>query len=237
MKKILIIEDEASIRENTQEILEIKGFQVLTAANGAIGLQTARIKLPDLILCDIMMPELNGYEVLAALHKNSNTAAIPLIFLTAKAEQSALRQGMNLGADDYLTKPFTAEELLGAINGRLQRRERFKQPHNLEQQTKKLRQEIIQNKQQLEESHQMDILKNELLQKLFQDLRSPLSNINMTIHLLKGANSEEERKRYLKILQEEYTREIQIINEVEELQKLLTPGNVQLLKRFKLLNN
>ncbi len=119
MTKILVVEDEVSIRENIQDMLEAEHFEVVTAADGASGLQAAKIDHPDLILCDIMMPTLDGYEVLALLRQNSITAAIPLIFLTAKADRASLRQGMELGADDYLSKPFTKDELLKAITARL----------------------------------------------------------------------------------------------------------------------
>ncbi|MBD2680075.1 MULTISPECIES: response regulator [Nostoc] len=119
MNTILIIEDEEQIRENIEEILQLSDFKTLMASNGKIGLEIAKTKLPDLIICDIMMPELDGYSVLAALRKNEATMNIPLIFVTAKAERSDFRQGMEIGADDYLTKPFTTEELLKAIATRL----------------------------------------------------------------------------------------------------------------------
>lgn len=116
MTKILIIEDELQIRENLQEILEAQGFDVLAAENGAVGLDMATASpVPDLILCDVMMPELDGYGVLESLRQRPLTATIPVIFLTAKADRSSLRQGMIAGADDYLTKPFSRDELLQAI--------------------------------------------------------------------------------------------------------------------------
>src|SRR5690349_15890072 len=119
MKKILVIEDEESVRENLLELLKAEGFNAIEADNGQTGLDSARRELPDLILCDIMMPRLNGYEVLAALRQQVETATIPFIFLSAKAEYSDQRQGMQLGADDYLTKPFSRVELLEAISARL----------------------------------------------------------------------------------------------------------------------
>ncbi|WP_413161061.1 EAL domain-containing protein [Capilliphycus salinus ALCB114379] len=121
MTKILIIEDEEAIRENIAELLEIENFEVQMASNGMQGLERAKHIIPDLILCDVMMPKLDGYEVLTELRKHPETANIPFIFLTAKAERTDLRQGMNLGADDYLTKPCSSEELLEAIAARLQR--------------------------------------------------------------------------------------------------------------------
>ncbi len=121
MKKILVIEDEEQIRDNIQEILELEEFETIAASNGLVGIQLANSQNPDLIVCDVMMPELDGYEVLTALRRNVATATIPLIFLTAKADKSDLRQGMELGADDYLTKPFTPAELLSAIFTRLEK--------------------------------------------------------------------------------------------------------------------
>jgi CRP-like cAMP-binding protein len=121
MKKILLIEDDQVMRENTAEILELAHYTVTTAPNGKIGSTLAKEMKPDLIICDIMMPELDGYGVLHVLSKDPKTATIPFIFLTAKAEKSELRKGMELGADDYLTKPFDENELLNAIDSRLKK--------------------------------------------------------------------------------------------------------------------
>jgi len=122
-KKILIIEDNIDIRENVVELLELAGFIVLEAENGRLGVELAMKQIPDIILCDIMMPELDGYGVLYLLSKNPETSAIPFIFLTAKAEKIDLRKGMELGADDYLTKPFDDIELMNAIESRLKKKE------------------------------------------------------------------------------------------------------------------
>ena len=119
IKKILLIEDDAVLRENTAELLELLGYQVITAANGKIGVEKAIYQYPHVIVCDIMMPELNGYDVLDALSNNEQTKYIPFIFLSAKTERLDVRKGMNLGADDYITKPFNEEELVSAIESRL----------------------------------------------------------------------------------------------------------------------
>ncbi|HRN36710.1 MAG TPA: response regulator [Flavobacteriales bacterium] len=126
MKTILLIEDDADVRDNTAEILELAHYRVLKAQNGKQGVDLARKELPDLVLCDIMMPELDGYGVLHMLGRSPETAEIPFIFLTAKAERSDVRRGMELGADDYLTKPFEESELLNAIEGRLKRSDLFR---------------------------------------------------------------------------------------------------------------
>lgn len=123
---VLLIEDNDDIRESTAEVLELADFTVFTAENGKKGVELAQSSLPDIILCDIMMPELDGYGVLYLLSKNETTADIPFIFLTAKAERTDMRRGMEMGADDYLTKPFDDIELLNAIESRLQKRERAK---------------------------------------------------------------------------------------------------------------
>jgi len=122
-KKVLIIEDNNDIRENIVEILELAGYTVYAANNGKTGVDLALKNLPDIILCDIMMPELDGYGVLYMLNKNPETSAVPFIFLTAKAERVDLRKGMEMGADDYLTKPFDDMELLNAIESRLKKKE------------------------------------------------------------------------------------------------------------------
>ncbi len=126
MKTILLIEDNLEMRENTSEILELANYNVITAKNGKDGVRMANSNHPDLIICDIMMPELDGYGVFHLLSKDSATASIPFIFLTAKAEKSDYRKGMSMGADDYLTKPFDDLELLTAVEIRLKKNEILK---------------------------------------------------------------------------------------------------------------
>ncbi len=134
MKTVLLIEDNSEIRENMGEILELAGYHVLLAPNGKEGVNFAITEKPDVIVCDIMMPELDGYGVIHLLQKNPDTQQIPFIFLTAKAERSEMRKGMELGADDYITKPFTGTELLQAIEGRLRKSEALQaaRPANLQ---------------------------------------------------------------------------------------------------------
>ncbi|SMO66012.1 response regulator [Solitalea koreensis] len=128
MTKVLLIEDHKEVRENTAEILELSNYTVLTADNGKTGVEIALKELPDLIICDIMMPILDGYGVLHLLGKNKETASIPFIFLTAKSEKGDFRKGMELGADDYLTKPFDDLDLLKAVETRLKKSDVLK--HN-----------------------------------------------------------------------------------------------------------
>jgi DNA-binding NarL/FixJ family response regulator len=121
VKTILVVEDEPQTLRNIITILQMEGFNALGAADGGSGVRVALESLPDLILCDVSMPELDGYDVLRALRANSSTACIPFLFLTARTDRKDVRTGMDLGADDYLYKPARVDELLGAINSRLER--------------------------------------------------------------------------------------------------------------------
>jgi DNA-binding NarL/FixJ family response regulator len=121
MKKILVIEDEPEMRRNLTTILRLEGFHPLAAENGRAGVDMALREQPDLVLCDVMMPGVDGYAALSALRADKRTAALPFIFLTAKGEKPDIRAGMNLGADDYLTKPVAKADLLEAIRSRLER--------------------------------------------------------------------------------------------------------------------
>jgi two-component system sensor histidine kinase/response regulator len=155
MVKILVIEDEESIRENILDLLDAEDFEAFGAENGKKGVQLAIEKEPDLVLCDVMMPEIDGYSVIKALRSNPTTATIPFIFLTARVDKSDLRTGMELGADDYLTKPCTPDELLKAVRIRLEKQAIIKQ-----QQTQKLEE-----------------LRTNLALSLPHELRTPLNGI------------------------------------------------------------
>jgi len=119
MKTILLIEDDTALRENTAELLELAGYKVFTAPNGKIGIEKAKKENPHIIICDIMMPEVDGYGVLEAIVADASIGYVPFIFLSAKTEHKEIRKGMDMGADDYLTKPFEEEELLSAVESRL----------------------------------------------------------------------------------------------------------------------
>lgn len=123
MKTVLVIEDEPEMRRNITRLLKLEGYEAIPAEDGRVGLELARRSRPDLILCDVMMPAMDGHEVLQALRSEPEGRSVPFIFLTAKGEKADLRGGMNLGADDYLTKPVDNDELLAAVAARLRRAE------------------------------------------------------------------------------------------------------------------
>lgn len=173
MKKILVIEDEQVIRENILKLLKAEGFDVTGAENGAQGLNAAVSNVPDVIICDVMMPELDGYGVLVALRSNPVTATVPFVFLTGKAERSEMRQGMELGADDYLTKPFSKAELVGAISSRLKKQEAVaEQYHNLRSPSNEFIQDTAHKLQQIKTS-----LCNALEREEFQVYYQPQVNV------------------------------------------------------------
>lgn len=151
MERILVIEDEQDIREHIVKILQYEGFEAVCAENGRIGIERAQQERPDLIICDVLMPEVSGYGVLTELRTNPRTATIPFIFLTARSSNEDIRHGMKLGADDYLTKPFKVSDLLEAVHTRLQK-------HAVE-------------------THQLDELRQSLSQALPHELKTPLTAI------------------------------------------------------------
>ncbi len=137
METILFIEDDAALRENLGKILSLNNYYPLLAETGTMGLQVAKKMQPDLIICDIMLPDIDGYQILSELSNNKETNTIPFIFLTAKAEMSDLRKGMNLGADDYLTKPLKTKEVLKAIRLRLDKKKKISEIAPQENQSEK----------------------------------------------------------------------------------------------------
>jgi len=231
MKKILVIEDEPTVRANILELLEAEDFHALGAENGFIGALWAREHSPDLIICDVMMPELDGYEVLAVLRQEPVTATIPFIFLTAMADKTDLRQGMELGADDYLTKPFTPDELLGAIAARFAKQEVVMQQYTAEHQ----RAETLQQK--VHEVQEHTVTKDDLLNQFQQELRNALPKLDMAMQILKTLPPGSQRDRCLEILRQTCTHEMVVLNELPNLQDFLTPENIDLLRQLNLVSN
>lgn len=231
MDKILVIDNEAQTRDVILEVLTLGNFDVVTAATGQQGVRFAQKHQPNLILCDIMMPDLDGYEVLDAIRQEPSTVGIPFIFLTACSKRSDLRQGMELGADDYITKPFTGAELLSAVTAQLDKQAL------LRQQSAQQSQEILTLQEKVKELSHLAEHKEKLLDSLSQGLRSPLSNMQMALKMMEHTRSDEQRDRYLKVLKEECSREIALLNQIAELQSLLTPENAKLLKQLDLLKS
>lgn len=228
MKKILVIEDEPPVRANILELLEAEDYEVVGAENGFIGALWAQEHLPDLIICDVMMPEVDGHEVLSALRQEPMTATIPFIFLTAMADKADIRQGMDLGADDYLTKPFTRAEMLGAITSRFAKQEAMTQQYTSEHE----RAEALQQK--VQELQQDANTKGELLKQLQRELHNSVPKLNMAIHMLKNLKTPGQRDRCLKILQETCTDEIQLLNQMPNVEDFLTNENAELLRQLNL---
>ncbi|MEB3291370.1 MAG: response regulator [Leptolyngbya sp.] len=229
MTKILVIEDEKGVQDNVVDILQLEGFQVIFADNGLLGVLMARAEHPDLIICDIMMPELDGYGVLEQLRQDPDTAIVPFIFLTAKADKVDLRQGMESGADDYLTKPFTPQELRQAVKVRLEKQNTMMEKYYQERERAQEYQRESQERQNIIDTQE------DFLRKVIVDLRNPLSNINVAIQLLASSEDEAVRARYLTILREECSKEIMMLNQMAQLQDLMSPKNLKLLNQFKLI--
>jgi two-component system, OmpR family, alkaline phosphatase synthesis response regulator PhoP len=230
MAKILVIEDEPDVRNNLVELLESEDFNVASSENGLMGALWAQQYLPDLIICDIMMPEIDGYEVLAALRKEASTATIPFVFLTAMADKANVRQGMELGADDYLTKPFTREELLRAVKTRLAKQQTVAQQYQAEHNRAQALKQRVQELQQHIET------KEEVLQQLQENLSSTVPKLNIAINILKNLAPGAQRDRCLAILQTACTEEISMLSQLPY-SKLFTAELSELLHQCEITNN
>lgn len=188
MTKVIIIEDDSAIRAELEDWLFFEGFEVFSAPNGRLGLEAIYQHQPDLILCDVLMPEMDGHEVLLNVRSSVEFQGVPFIFLTAAVDREAVRKGMNLGADDYLPKPFTRAEVLSAIQSRLIRKNT--QDYEIENQIASLT-------QALNEEHEKHLLKSRLVAMFSHDFRNPLSTILSSSELLKNYDSQlsSDRKR------------------------------------------
>ena len=240
MTTILVIDDEKKIRETILQILELYEYQTREADNGRNGLELAKQFLPDLIVCDVMMPEMDGYEFLEALRNQEETTMIPCILVTAMTDKRDIRQGMELGADDYLTKPFTADELIQAIESRLERHQKIVEKFDEELEEKnilihEIRQQIKEHKKTLNTKEDLIGLKDSIIDKLLSNLSNTTNNINLAVKMLRKAETKDKQEVYLQILEEECDKEITLLNEMKELQKILTPKNIKILQQFGLL--
>jgi two-component system, OmpR family, alkaline phosphatase synthesis response regulator PhoP len=217
MKTILIIEDELTVRESLIEILELEGFRAIAAENGKVGLRLAQEHNPDLVLCDIAMPEMDGFGVLQRLREAPDTGAMPFIFLTARTTKIEFRRGMELGADDYLFKPFTMDELLSAISARLN-----KQAAMIQQFSSPVA--VVPTLPTIASQ-------DGLLNYFYQELRNPLSTLNLVLYWLKqnDAAAMEELSS-----QQDYTRELSVLQQVYQLSDQLAPEALTLLRTCQL---
>ncbi len=209
MVKILVIEDELEIRSNLLELLELEGYDVISADNGMTGLLGAIEHAPDLIICDVMMPELDGHDVLRALRQESKTVGIPFIFLTALANKEDIRKGMVLGADDYLTKPFTRSEVLTAVESRLQKQAASQSQISIFQ-------------QEIQQFHVG--LNNEqtaLLRDMRQHLKDGAVKLEIVTNILKTLPPSEQRERSIAIVQNVCATEIKMLARVPNFEYLL----------------
>jgi two-component system, OmpR family, alkaline phosphatase synthesis response regulator PhoP len=214
MPQILLIEDEPLIRDSLEDVLNLEGYSLTTAQNGLAGIEAVKAALPDLIICDINMPEMDGYSVLESLRADPATRDVPFVFLTARSGRADQRQGMDMGADDFLTKPFTVDELLSTVRTRLNRQAVVKQQF----QTEQSRNQTLEQKVRTQED--LVAMKAKLLDKVIEEFRTPLSNVNMALSMLERAKGDEERQRYIAILRHEYSRQVGLINEASNLQEM-----------------
>lgn len=188
MAKILVIEDEELLRTEVAEWLFLEGYETATAADGVEGVEQATRVLPDLIVCDITMPRLDGYGVLLELRANPATMRIPFVFVTARAAYDDVRQGMELGADDYITKPFSRLELLHAVQTRLAKQETQEQAHQ---------QELREWQQAVEDERERRLLKAKLVAMFSHDFRNPLAAILSSSSLLRKYSDRMDEARRL----------------------------------------
>jgi CRP-like cAMP-binding protein/CheY-like chemotaxis protein len=198
MKSILVIDDNKDIRENTAEILDLSGYKTFTAENGKKGVEIALKEKPDVIVCDIMMPELDGYGVLHLVRKHESTQNIPFIFLTAKTERTDFRKGMEMGADDYITKPFEDIELLNAIEVRLKKAEVFENKYQPTQQGVNLFLQDVKATGLLDKlSDQYVVESYGKKQALYQEGKRPRYLYYLLKGKVKGVKGHEDGKEYI----------------------------------------
>ena len=217
MTKILVIEDELFVRENIVDLLEAEDFEVFSTENGVLGILWAYDNQPDLVLCDVMMPEMSGHDVLSEMRELPTTTLTPFIFLTAMADKGDIRHAIELGADDYLTKPFTRKELLGAIHSRLARQEKLMKQYNEEHQRAIALEEKVRQLEQLQ-----------VKQEISQEYQQALIKIKTAINLIKKIRPCQSQDRSLKFIQEACTEEITLLKQIPNIQEQIDADNTML---------
>ncbi|ELS04586.1 response regulator containing a CheY-like receiver domain and an HD-GYP domain [Xenococcus sp. PCC 7305] len=226
-RKILVIEDEKTTLNSILEFLLSEGFDAIGGENGRQGIELAQQHIPSLIICDILMPDLDGYDVLTYLQQDPNTAAIPFIFLTATKDSSSFRLGMEMGADDYLQKPVTSAELRAAIASRLRKQEvTINNYVTVEADS----QDNVEDK--MEQLQNFSEAQSSLFKFLLQGIKPSINQLNQELEELKGTPVDEQQEEHLNNLQTEFTRLLAVVNQVSELHKILTPENTTVLSQF-----
>lgn len=214
MSKILVIEDELFVRENIVDLLEAEDFEVFSTENGILGILWAQENTPDLVICDVMMPEMSGHDVLAEMREIPETSLTPFIFLTAMSDKGDIRHGMELGADDYLTKPFTRDDLLTAIDTRLLKHAKLmKQYHDERQKVRDLEEEV----RELKELRVED--------KLSSEYQQALTKIDTAIKLVGKIQPGQKRDRNIQFIRETCAREIEILRQNRDLKERISTKN------------
>ncbi len=206
--KILVIEDESILREEVVEWLMLEGYATLAAADGQQGLELALQSAPDLVICDIMMPRLDGHGVLLALRADPTTADIPFIFMTARAAYEDIRQGMDMGADDYLTKPFTRQQFFQAIATRLHKQSLLAQRYQ---------QSVEQWQNAFEQEHAQRLLKARLVAMFSHDFRNPLNAIHSAVELLRDYGDRLEPGRRLRYFNRIEASVLELLNMLDDM--------------------
>jgi DNA-binding response OmpR family regulator len=236
MEKILVIEDEPAVRENLAEILELAQYEVFVAADGIEGIELTRHHRPDLIICDVMMPKMDGFEVLETLQADPDLATIPLIFLTAMADLQNLREGMDLGADDYLTKPFELDELLISISSRLRKRSHLNQQIEKERSHVKSLNDLV--KTQVTTVHEIRktlTIKDKFISKLIEKHQSLIADLEKALADLRQQSLHAEFENLLLPLETHLQQQQQLLDEAIAIQQLLKQPNVELLQNYDLI--
>ena len=211
MTRILVIEDELFVRENIVDLLEAEDFEVFSTENGILAILWAQEHQPDLVICDVMMPEINGHDVLEEMRELPETSLTPFIFLTAMSDKGDIRHGMELGADDYLTKPFTRDELLSAISSRLLKHAKLMKQYNEEQ----LKARALEQKVE-----ELEILKTKTA--ISHELQQALLKINTAVNLVNKIQPGQKRDRNLKIVRQTCKEEIALLQKYPDLKNRIS---------------
>jgi two-component system, OmpR family, alkaline phosphatase synthesis response regulator PhoP len=237
MKKILVIGENDEIISKIQETLDSSRFEIYSSKNSESGVSLAKDISPNIILCQYPYSLTSKDCVISVLRVAKETSSTPILLLMRQIEPSDIRYGFGLGADDYLVYPFNAQELFSVINFQINRYEQHMYQVNIERRKNlQLQRDLDISLQKLNEVRQFNLIKSNLIGKISTDLRDPMSNINMAIRMLLQCHDDDEKIRYLTILESECAREIKILNEVDTLHSILTLDNMEVLNRFSLLS-